>query len=261
MVESGYHFEIGKFKCTVFSDGTLVSQDTGDEEVFGLNCLFIDSAEHKILIDAGCGEGFQATAGQLVENMESEGIRPSDIDRIIFTHGHIDHVAGAYDSQGKPVFPNARYIVSAREWAYWLTPPGDNELQNMFFGPARKNLLPARDRFILAEDGAEVLPGIELIAARGHTPGVSMVEITSNEKRILFIGDVIHSQREFIEPEYLSMFDVTPAEALATRARVLADVARSGIFIFACHFPFPGLGYIRQINNVFTWQPDPVRPR
>jgi glyoxylase-like metal-dependent hydrolase (beta-lactamase superfamily II) len=255
MAGPGFHFNIGKFECIIFSDGTLVSQDAGDEEVFGLNCLFIDSAEHKILIDAGCGEGFQATAGQLVENMESEGIRRSDVDRIIFTHGHIDHVAGAYDSQGKPVFPNASYIVSEKEWEYWLTPPGDDELQNMFFGPARKNLLPVRDRFTLAEDGAEVLPGIKLIAASGHTPGIVMVEIASDDQRLLCIGDIVHSQKEFVQPEYLSLFDVTPAEALATRARVLSDVVRSGIFIFACHFTFPGLGYIRRINNVFTWQP------
>jgi glyoxylase-like metal-dependent hydrolase (beta-lactamase superfamily II) len=253
MNEPGFRFNIGKFDCVVFSDGTLVAEEI--DEVFGLNCLFIDTGDHKILIDTGCGEGFQATAGHLVTNMAAEGVAPSDIDRIILSHGHIDHVVGAFDPRGQPVFPNARFIVSEREWEHWLTPPGDNELHNMFFAPARKNLVPARDRFTLVKGGAEVLPGIKLIAAPGHTPGIVMVEITSDGEKLLCIGDIIHAEREFIQPDYLSALDVTPAQALTTRASVLSDVARSGVFIFACHFVFPGLGYIRRINNVLTWQP------
>ena len=163
--------------------------------------------------------------------------------------------AAAFNAAGKPVFPNARYIVSEKEWQYWETEPGENELQNMFFGPARKNLLPVRDRFDLAEDDFEVLPGIKLIAAPGHTPGNVMVDITSNGKRLLCIGDIIHSQREFTDPECLASFDVTPEQALTTRERVLTDVAKSGTFVFACHFPFPGLGYIRRHKGVFAWRP------
>jgi glyoxylase-like metal-dependent hydrolase (beta-lactamase superfamily II) len=253
MTEPGFRFSLGKFDCIVFSDGTLVSEEV--DEVFGLNCLFIDTGDHKILIDTGCGEGFQATAGHLVANMAAEGVGPSDIDRIIFTHGHIDHVVGAFDSRRRPVFPNAIYIASEKEWEHWLTPPGDNELQNMFFGPARRNLVPARDRFILVKDDVEVLPGIRFIAAPGHTPGIIMVEIASDAERLLCIGDIIHAEREFVQPDYLSAFDVTPAQALATRARVLSEVTRSGVFTFACHFAFPGLGYIRRINDVYTWQP------
>jgi len=255
MPEAGFRIDIGEYKCIILSDGTLVNQDSGDEEVFSLNCLFIDSGDHKILIDTGCGDGFQATAGRLVQNMEAEGIRCADIDRIIFTHGHIDHASGSFDSHGKPVFPNTRYITSEREWNYWLTLPGSNELQNMFFEAARKNLLPIRDQFDLVKDNAEVLPGIRLIATPGHTPGLVMVDITSDGKRLLCIGDIIHSQREFVNPEYLALFDVTPEQALNTRARILSDVAKSGVLVFACHFPFPGLGYIRDNEGVFTWQP------
>lgn len=255
MLEAGFCYDIGELKCIVISDGTLVNQDSENEEVYDLNCLFINSGEHKILIDTGCGDSFQSTAGRLVKNLEAEGIRASDIDRIIFTHGHIDHVGGSFDSQGRPVFINARYITSEREWEYWLTRPGSNELQNMFFSPARKNLLPIRDQFELVKDDVEVLPGIKLIAAPGHTPGTVMVDISSDEKRLLCIGDIIHSQLEFIHPEYLSLFDVTPEQALNTRAQILSDVAKSGVLVFACHFPFPGLGYIMHNEGIFTWQP------
>jgi len=251
MFKAGFRYDIGEFKCIVFNDGTLENEG----EVFGLNCLFIDTGDHKILIDTGCGDGFQATAGRLVENIEAEGISCSDIDRIIFTHGHIDHVAGTFDSQGRPVFPNARYITSEKEWEYWATQPGSNELQNTFFSPARKNLLPIRAQFDLVKDDAEALPYIKLIAAPGHTPGLTIVDISSDEKRLLCIGDIIHSQLEFIHPEYLSLFDVTPEQALNTRAQILSDIAKSRILVFACHFPFPGLGYITQKEGIFTWQP------
>jgi glyoxylase-like metal-dependent hydrolase (beta-lactamase superfamily II) len=255
MPEAGFHYDIGKYKCIVFSDGTLVSQDAEDEEVFDLNCIFIDTGDHKILIDTGCGDGFQATAGRLADNMEAAGIKCTDIDRIILTHGHVDHAAGCFSSEGKPVFPNARYITSENEWEYWLMPPGSNALHNMFFESARKNLLPIRDRFDLVKDNAEALPGIRLIPAPGHTPGNVMVDISSKGKRLLCIGDIIHSQLEFTDPECLSLFDVEPSQALHTRARILSDIAGSGILLFACHFPFPGLGHIIQKEGTFTWQP------
>ncbi len=255
MPEAGFRYDIGEFKCIVISDGTLVSQDSENEEVFGLNCLFINSGDHKILIDTGCGDAFQATAGRLAKNLEAAGIRCADIDRIIFTHGHIDHVGGSFDSQGRPIFPNARYIASAWEWECWETKPEMSELQSMFFSSARKNLLPIRDQFDLVKDDVEILPGIRLIAAPGHTPGNIMVDISSDEKRLLCIGDIIHSPVEFIHPEYLSSFDVTPEQALPTRAQILSVVAKSGVLVFACHFPFPGLGYITPHKGVFTWQP------
>jgi glyoxylase-like metal-dependent hydrolase (beta-lactamase superfamily II) len=255
MLEAGFRIDIGDYKGIIFSDGTLVNQDSENEEVFGLSCLFIDSGDHKILIDTGCGDGFQSTAGWLVKNLEAGGIRCADIDRIIFTHGHIDHVGGSFDSQGKPIFANARYMTSEREWEYWLTQPGSNELQNMFFSAARKNLLPIPDRFDLMNDNAEILPGIKLIPAPGHTPGNVMVEISSRGKRLLCVGDIIHSPKEFIQPEYLASFDVTPEQALNTRAKTLSDIAKSGILVFACHFPFPGIGNIIHNKGVFTWQP------
>jgi glyoxylase-like metal-dependent hydrolase (beta-lactamase superfamily II) len=255
MLEKGFHYNIGEYRCIIFSDGTLVSQDLENEEVFGLNCLFIDSGDNRILIDTGCGDVFQPTAGRLIKNLEAEGIKCSDIDRIIFTHGHIDHVGGSFDSQGRPVFPNARYIASEREWACWVTRLERSELQSMFFSPARKNLLPIRDQFDLVKDDSEVFPGIKLMAAPGHTPGNVIVDISSGEERLICIGDIIHSQVEFVNPEYLASFDVVPEQAINTRARILSDVAESRTLVFACHFPFPGLGYITHNEGVFAWQP------
>jgi glyoxylase-like metal-dependent hydrolase (beta-lactamase superfamily II) len=252
---AGFRYQVGKLACRVISDGTLGGPGPGEAEVFGLNCLLIDSGEKKVLIDTGCGGVFQATAGRLAGALEADGIKCSDVATIIFTHGHIDHVGGSFDLKGRPVFPAARYIASGAEWAYWLAGPGNSELQNMFFGPARKGLLPARDRFDLIAPDIEVLPGVTLIAAPGHSPGNLMVDISSDGERLLCIGDIIHSQKEFISPEYLSAFDVAPEQALRTRARVLSDAAASGVPVFACHFTFPGLGHITRENGVLAWRP------
>jgi glyoxylase-like metal-dependent hydrolase (beta-lactamase superfamily II) len=254
MPEAGFRYDIGKFKCIVFSDGQLISKDSGQEAAFDLNCLFIDTGDHKILIDTGCGDVFQATAGKLAKNLEAAGIKCGDIDTIIFTHGHIDHAGGSFSSRGKPVFPNARYIAFQKEWEHWAAKPGNNELHNMFFSPARKNLLPIRDKFDLVKDNAEILPGIKLIAAPGHTPGNMVIEISSGRKKQFCVGDIIHSQQEFIDPKCLASFDVEPEQALTTRAKIFSDIAESGVLVFACHFPFPGLGHIRNNNGIFSWQ-------
>jgi glyoxylase-like metal-dependent hydrolase (beta-lactamase superfamily II) len=256
MTETAFHYDIGKYRCIVCKDGYLINQDTKEQEKSELSCLFIDTGDHKILIDTGCGDVFQPdTTGRLVKNLEGEGIGCGDIDTIIFTHGHIDHAGGSFSPDGKPVFPNAMYVAAQEEWDYWEAGPGDNELQNMFFGPARKNLLPIREKFELVEDNTEILHGIKLNLAPGHTPGNMVIEISSEKKKLFCIGDIIHSPQEFINPAYLAIFDVEPGQALTTRSKAFIEAANSGVLVFACHLPFPGLGHIVRKKGVLSWEP------
>jgi glyoxylase-like metal-dependent hydrolase (beta-lactamase superfamily II) len=253
--ETAYNLTVGDFNCIIFSDGRLVDKTPQGTQTYGLNCIYIEAGNRKLLVDNGCGEWFMAdTAGHLVKNMRTVGIEPEDIDTIIFDHGHIDHVCGTFDKKGKPVFPNAHYIITRKEWDYIKSPPGDNEIQNAFYSPARRYLLPLENRFNIVESDFEVLPGLRLIPAHGHTPGNVMVDITSKGKRLLSIGDIIHSQREFTDPACLADFDVTPVEAMKTRAEILSQLAKEGTFVFACHFTFPGLGFIRQAKDIFIWE-------
>ena len=252
MAATAHSFNIGSFRCTIASDGTLVPGDGGDP--LGLNFLLIDTGEAKILIDSGCGEGFQTTAGTLVSNLKTAGISPADVDIILFSHGHMDHVLGAFDRYHKPVFINARYVATRIEWDHWVAGPGTDELQNMFFEPARDYLVKLRDKFDLVDTNASVRAGVRLHPAPGHTPGNVTVDIASASSRLFCIGDIIHSPKELTDLRYLSRVDVEPELAVTTRENVFSELAASGTLVFACHFTFPGLGYITLQNGVLNWQ-------
>ena len=264
MNSTTFGLDIGRFKCTVVSDGTIsvpgplppgssIRPEERPHEVMDVTCLLIQQGQRKILIDTGCGNVFQSSAGKLLQNLLKEGINPADIDTIIYTHGHPDHVGGTFDSEGKPVYPHARQVVSRKEWECWAGPEtGPN---GRMFNIARKNLLPIPDQFDLAEDNSEVMTGIKLVPASGHTLGGVMIEISSGRDKLLCIGDLIHSQLEFTQPEYYSFLDSAPAEAIRLRTEGLAEIAKAGVLVFACHFPFPGIGHIVQKAGLLSWQP------
>jgi glyoxylase-like metal-dependent hydrolase (beta-lactamase superfamily II) len=252
MSDKTYHLNIGDFRCTVFSDGYL--QDK--KEQFDINILYIEAGRHKVLLDNGFGTSSQGgTAGHLLKNMTAEGIKPEDIDTIIFDHGHIDHVCGTFDKNGTPVFPNARLVITKKEWAYIEAEPIDNKTQNNFHNPVRKYLVPLKERFKLVGDNYEVLPGIKFVPAHGHTPGNSMIDFSSKGQRLLSMGDVMHSIQDLTKPDQYAMYDTNPTEAIKNRSIIISKLIKDGTFVFVTHFGFPGLGHFRENKGVISWEP------
>jgi glyoxylase-like metal-dependent hydrolase (beta-lactamase superfamily II) len=266
MFNNSFRFSIGQLDCLVVNDGSLIvppppSEKPSDQpgslqgESMNVLSLYIDSGDHKILVDTGCGDKFQGTdTGKLANNLKAAGVRCDDIDIIIFTHGHLDHAAGTLDKSGKAVFPKARYIVAKKEWQCWEDKKERPELQ-MLFTAARQDLLSIPEKFHLANEGEEILPGIVLTTAPGHTPGSSILHICSNGEKLTCIGDLIHSAKEFSCPDYYDFLDIDPEKAIQSRTEVLSKLAKSGEMAFICHFPFPGLGYLVKKSDVLDWQP------
>ena len=264
MAATSYHLNIGKFKCTVISDGFITvpgptppgfsgrPEDRPREEM-DVSCLLIDTGRRKVLLDTGCGSVFQSSSGRLLENLAKEGIKPDGIDLIVYTHAHPDHVGGTFDQAGKLAFPKARQILAKKEWDDFSGP--EEGPTSRMFTLARKTLLPVRDQFLLVDDDYEVMPGIKLLPARGHTLGGVIIEVSSGRDTMLCIGDLIHSHLEFTQPGFYSFLDSAPEDALKLRTDGLSKMAESGVLVFACHMPFPSTGRFVKRGGVLDWQP------
>jgi glyoxylase-like metal-dependent hydrolase (beta-lactamase superfamily II) len=255
MPGTSFHFSLGELGCSVISDGLL----TVGPGIMEISCLLIRTKGKQILIDTGCGVSVQVKAGTLVRNMQAADIEASEIDTIIHTHAHSDHIGGNTDTTGLPNFPKARHIMHKIEWEYWMDrlnkPQSEGGKWQPMLATARKNLAPLRDRFDIVEGSPEIAPGIKLIPAPGHTPGNLMVKLSSGGSELVCAGDLIHDPLEFKKPEMYAVIDYSAELALTTRNEIMTQAAEAKAPVYACHFPFPGLGHVSQNTKSFDWHP------
>jgi glyoxylase-like metal-dependent hydrolase (beta-lactamase superfamily II) len=262
-----YKFMVGNLECISINDGTIIVPDTITPKPFnprdpksglemGMNSLLIKAGGRKILVDTGCGRWFGEKSGKLVDNLKAAGTGTSEIDTVVITHGHGDHIGANADAEGRPVFPNARYVFHRKEWEYWT-----NRLEEPMPGPesaasmTKQCLTPIRDRVELIEDKASIAPGVEAVLTPGHTPGHIMLYVTSGQERLCCFGDLIHHPLELARPELFTIFDVDPKEATAVRIRIPPRLADPGLLLWSCHLDFPGLGHFAREGEKVVWQP------
>ncbi len=251
-MDQSFSFKIGKFDCRVVLDGVVVVPDTVTPKQFNprdlstglamdVNCLVIRTGPHNVLMDTGCGDWPGFSGGKLIENMAAAGIKPADIDTVIITHAHGDHIGGNVDAKGKPAFANARYVMHRKEWDYWTAklaePVGARDMNAI----NRKNLPPIKDRLALIDGDSEIVPGIKAVHSPGHTPGGLMLMVSSDGQSLCCIGDLIHHEAELTRLDLYAIFDVAKDEAVAERQRLLPELADSGMLLYAAHLKFPGL--------------------
>jgi glyoxylase-like metal-dependent hydrolase (beta-lactamase superfamily II) len=230
--------------------------DTGDTG------FLVNTGQQLILIDAGAGTWFGGGAlGRLVDSLRSAGYAPEQIDRVLLTHLHSDHVGGLTTQDGKRVFPNADVFVSKAESDFWLSAeiaakaPKDAQ---SFFQSAQAIAAPyiKAGKWHTFSDTDVLVDGMRLVSLHGHTPGHTGYEFSSKGKTILFWGDIIHQQLvQLSHPDITVVFDIDHAHAAATRNKLLATLAREDVMIAGPHMPFPGVGRLRKEANGYVWAP------
>ncbi|RWL94264.1 MAG: MBL fold metallo-hydrolase [Mesorhizobium sp.] len=216
-----------------------------------------------IMMDAGSGVGqWQANATHLPANMKAAGIDYKAIDTILISHFHPDHVWGLMEKgTNDPVFPNAELVVNATEYNWWTDP---SRLAKLPEGrkPAGKRIaenFPKWKNWKLVDDGAEVVPGIRLMAAPGHTPGHSVYHVDAGAEQFLVSADTMYVPALLApHPEWQGAYDQDGPMAIATRHRLIDQVIADNVRICGSHFPFPGTGSFVKDGNAYAFTPTQI---
>lgn len=221
------------------------------------NLTLLQDGERTVLFDAGSGSGFMPSAGQVLDALEGIGVSADDITHILFTHAHPDHLWGVLDDFDDPVFSNASYMIGQAEWNYWTDSETVNtigaERASFAVGAARR-LAAIEDQMEFISGGQEVLPGIMAHDTPGHTPGHIAFEIRQGSESALVVGDAIgNGHLAFARPDWVSGSDQDAELGIATRTRLLDQLATDQMAMVGFHLPEGGLGRVERDGDAYRF--------
>ncbi|MBV6488157.1 MAG: MBL fold metallo-hydrolase [Pseudorhodoplanes sp.] len=281
-----YRFRIGTIEATAVSDGPLdlgapqpdifkgVSKDDFSKALadnflptekvkLEQNALVLNTGDTLVLIDTGTGAQklMGPDTGRLLGNLRAAGIDPKDVDAVVLTHAHPDHCWGLIGTGGQQHFPNAQIYMSQEDFEFWTDPArATNDMLKGFIENTRRQLLPLRERIVFFKDGQQFLPGVQAIAAPGHTVGHTVFMISSGDRSLCNAGDLAHHHVMSLQrPQAEFAFDTDGAQAARTRQRLFGMLAAQRIPLLAYHFPWPGLGHLATQGGGYRFVPSPLQ--
>jgi glyoxylase-like metal-dependent hydrolase (beta-lactamase superfamily II) len=228
--------------------------DERGDVVVPYNCLLVRIASEVILIDSGLGP-YGSGAERLEKALAAEGVGPDDVDLVLLTHAHPDHIGGLVVA-GRPRFSRARHVITREEWAFWSSALAGGSLPPTLAAPLEEQLTPIEQRGILelTATDAELLPGLRLIPAAGHTPGHVAVSIGFGDQALLYLADTVIHPLQFEHTSWVNLGDHDPRQVAETRERLLGRAADENLLVAAAHVWQPGR--VSRIGGAYRFLPD-----
>jgi glyoxylase-like metal-dependent hydrolase (beta-lactamase superfamily II) len=281
-----YKYRVGQIEITALLDGYM---PLPDQFVFGydeaearestaaayrrftsgytnipVNGYVINTGDKLILVDAGGSAMVSETLGGLTANLRAAGFDPADIDTVLFTHFHPDHVGALLNENGGKTFENATLICDEAEWGFAhsdeVRAAAPDEFKGMI-DMIRSFVAPYRDNREMFSGEKELFSGITSVPLPGHTPGHTGYAIHSDDESLLIWGDIIHvSTLQFANPEWGVVFDTDPTLAAETRKRMLDRASADRMAVTGMHIDFPGFGYVERSGDAFRHVNAPWMP-
>jgi glyoxylase-like metal-dependent hydrolase (beta-lactamase superfamily II) len=283
LVPSRYALKVGEIDVMVVSDGVLLLPGAmlahnaapavraawlkdnflpHDAFDWALNVVVVRSGSRTILIDAGMGAEFPdlPRSGQLIHRLEAAGVDLASVTDVVLTHMHMDHIGGLMvDGVKEQLRPDLRIHVAAAEVKFWEAPDFSRVSMPEGFPDALRR---AAKQFVKEygsqlrtfEEEHEVAPGVVVTRTGGHTPGHSIVRVTSGGERLTFAGDLVFTVG-FEHPDWFNGFEHDPEEAVRVRTSLLRELAANGSLLVATHMPFPSIGHVAVAGDAFRFVP------
>jgi len=280
-----YRFRRGAFEITMIMDARvsidgpwpIVGEDQPQEKVEalmrenmlppnrfrpGFTPMVVNTGKELILFDTGSGaDGFvpRPDGGWLAAQLKPAGFEPEDFDVVVLTHCHPDHIGGLMEA-GKPLFPNARYVIGAKEFDFWQSGAAlSADKESNDYNSAvlfRSHVLPLEPKLTRIQPGDQVVQGIEAVAAYGHTPGHLAFHLESEGERLLIWGDCAHHEvASLARPDWHALFDMDKTQGAETRKRIYGMAAADRLPVAGYHMSFPSLGFVETAGAGFRWVP------